>query len=57
MGKLRKGAPPIPMVRGFCLFAAIVVVLDFVFCITFFASATVVYEKYLRKAEEARDGA
>eukprot|EP00929_Paragymnodinium_shiwhaense_P120570 TRINITY_DN9252_c0_g1_i1.p1 TRINITY_DN9252_c0_g1~~TRINITY_DN9252_c0_g1_i1.p1 ORF type:complete len:1293 (-),score=312.13 TRINITY_DN9252_c0_g1_i1:899-4777(-) len=37
---------PLPSVQQFCIFAAVVVLVDFLFCITFFASAIVVYEKH-----------
>eukprot|EP00929_Paragymnodinium_shiwhaense_P047960 TRINITY_DN2431_c0_g1_i1.p1 TRINITY_DN2431_c0_g1~~TRINITY_DN2431_c0_g1_i1.p1 ORF type:complete len:1248 (-),score=317.11 TRINITY_DN2431_c0_g1_i1:185-3928(-) len=37
---------PLPQVRDFCIFAAVVVLVDYIFCITFFASAIVVYEKH-----------
>mmetsp|Transcript_92009 Transcript_92009/g.231348 ORF Transcript_92009/g.231348 Transcript_92009/m.231348 type:complete len:1176 (+) Transcript_92009:56-3583(+) len=39
---------PLPQVRDFCIFAAIVVLVDWLFCITFFASATVVHDRYIR---------
>jgi hypothetical protein len=36
---------PLPDVRSFCIFAALVVFVDWLFCITFFASAIVVNER------------
>jgi len=36
----------LPQVRSFCIFAAILVFVDWLFCITFFASAIVVNERY-----------
>eukprot|EP00929_Paragymnodinium_shiwhaense_P107796 TRINITY_DN74153_c0_g1_i1.p1 TRINITY_DN74153_c0_g1~~TRINITY_DN74153_c0_g1_i1.p1 ORF type:complete len:1239 (+),score=228.57 TRINITY_DN74153_c0_g1_i1:69-3719(+) len=41
---------PLPEVRDFCIFAAVVVLVDYLFCITFFASAIVVYEKVFKGA-------
>jgi len=38
---------PLPQVRDFCIFAAIVVFVDWVFCETFFASALVLNDRYL----------
>jgi len=37
---------PIPLVSHFCLFAAIVVIFDFIWCITFFASSLRVFERF-----------
>eukprot|EP00928_Gymnodinium_smaydae_P097991 TRINITY_DN9008_c0_g1_i1.p1 TRINITY_DN9008_c0_g1~~TRINITY_DN9008_c0_g1_i1.p1 ORF type:complete len:1314 (-),score=156.63 TRINITY_DN9008_c0_g1_i1:182-4084(-) len=39
---------PLPSVQSFCIFAAVVVLVDWLFCITFFASAIVVYEKHFK---------
>jgi hypothetical protein len=39
---------PLPTVSAFCIFAAIVVFVDWVFCVTFFAAAVLVYEKKFR---------
>jgi hypothetical protein len=41
---------PLPSVRDFCIFAAVVVFVDWIFCITFFSSAVVVYEKHFAGA-------
>eukprot|EP00927_Polykrikos_kofoidii_P003073 TRINITY_DN11218_c0_g1_i1.p1 TRINITY_DN11218_c0_g1~~TRINITY_DN11218_c0_g1_i1.p1 ORF type:complete len:1167 (-),score=160.03 TRINITY_DN11218_c0_g1_i1:20-3229(-) len=47
---------PLPQVRSFCVFAAVVVCVDWIFCITFFASAIIVNERMFvstkRKAGE-----
>jgi predicted RND superfamily exporter protein len=37
---------PIPMVAHFCVFAALVVIFDYIWCVSFFASAVCVYERY-----------
>lgn len=39
---------PLPQVRDFCIFAALVVLVDWLFCITLFASAVIVHDKYIR---------
>ncbi|CAJ1410020.1 unnamed protein product [Effrenium voratum] len=39
---------PLPLVQSFCIFAAVVVMVDYLFCISFFASAVVVYEQFMR---------
>eukprot|EP00928_Gymnodinium_smaydae_P032963 TRINITY_DN23744_c0_g2_i3.p1 TRINITY_DN23744_c0_g2~~TRINITY_DN23744_c0_g2_i3.p1 ORF type:complete len:1014 (+),score=160.44 TRINITY_DN23744_c0_g2_i3:2369-5410(+) len=39
---------PLPSVQSFCIFAAVVVFVDWLFCITFFASSLVVYEKHFK---------
>jgi hypothetical protein len=39
---------PLPAVRDFCVFAAVVVFVDFMFCISFFCSAMVVNEKFFK---------
>mmetsp|Transcript_2400 Transcript_2400/g.4386 ORF Transcript_2400/g.4386 Transcript_2400/m.4386 type:complete len:1251 (-) Transcript_2400:68-3820(-) len=39
---------PLPQVQGFCIFAAIVVFVDWIFCVTFFASALHVHEKVFK---------
>lgn len=43
---------PLPMVRDFCVFAALVVLVDWLFCISFFASAVVVYERYFKRTNK-----
>ncbi|CAK0901789.1 unnamed protein product [Prorocentrum cordatum] len=37
---------PVPAVSHFCLFACIVVVFDFLWCVSFFASSLCVYERF-----------
>lgn len=49
-GFLACGAAPIPSVSAFGIFGALVVVFDYVMVISFFASAIVVYERYLRNS-------
>mmetsp|Transcript_17512 Transcript_17512/g.37476 ORF Transcript_17512/g.37476 Transcript_17512/m.37476 type:complete len:1227 (-) Transcript_17512:202-3882(-) len=39
---------PLPQVRDFCIFAAIVVFVDWLFCESFFASAMMLHHKYLK---------
>jgi len=39
---------PLPSVSDFCFFAGVVVFVDWIFCITFFASALVVYERFFK---------
>eukprot|EP00931_Biecheleriopsis_adriatica_P042517 TRINITY_DN2423_c0_g1_i3.p1 TRINITY_DN2423_c0_g1~~TRINITY_DN2423_c0_g1_i3.p1 ORF type:complete len:948 (+),score=196.93 TRINITY_DN2423_c0_g1_i3:428-2845(+) len=39
---------PLPQVSAFCVFAAVVVFVDWVFCISFFASSVMVYERYFK---------
>jgi hypothetical protein len=49
MGSFLCGAmSPIPFVRDFCVFAAIVVLVDYLFCVSFFASATMVNERFFK---------
>jgi len=43
-------ASPLPQVQAFCVFAAVVVLVDWLFCVSLFASAIVLYEKYLAKS-------
>lgn len=38
----------LPSVQAFCIFAAIVVFVDWVFCVTFFASALIVNERHFK---------
>lgn len=40
-------ASSLPQVRAFCIFAAVVVLVDWLFCITLFASAIMLYDRYL----------
>jgi len=40
-------ASPLPQVRNFCIFAALVVFIDWVFCETFFASAIMVHDRFI----------
>lgn len=39
---------PLPLVQSFCIFAAVVVLVDYLFCISFFASAVLVYEEWMK---------
>ncbi|CAE7207680.1 DISP1 [Symbiodinium sp. CCMP2456] len=39
---------PLPLVQSFCIFAAVVVLVDYLFCISFFASAVLVYEDWMK---------
>eukprot|EP00435_Cladocopium_sp_Y103_P058529 s86_g20.t1 len=39
---------PLPLVQSFCIFAAVVVLVDYLFCISFFAAAVLVYEKFIK---------
>eukprot|EP00434_Breviolum_minutum_P027647 symbB.v1.2.024454.t1/scaffold2319.1/size82456/3 len=39
---------PLPLVQSFCIFAAVVVLVDYLFCISFFASAVIVYEQFMK---------
>ena len=39
---------PLPLVQSFCIFAALVVLIDYLFCISFFASAVLVYEEWIK---------
>jgi len=39
---------PLPQVRDFCIFAALVVLVDWLFCESFFAAAVVVNERFLK---------
>lgn len=39
---------PLPLVQSFCIFAAVVVLVDYLFCISFFAAAVLVYEKFMK---------
>mmetsp|Transcript_22143 Transcript_22143/g.39788 ORF Transcript_22143/g.39788 Transcript_22143/m.39788 type:complete len:1236 (+) Transcript_22143:70-3777(+) len=39
---------PLPQVQSFCIFAAVVVFVDWLFCVTFFASALLVFENYFK---------
>lgn len=39
---------PLPLVQSFCIFAAVVVLVDYLFCISFFASAILVYEEWMK---------
>ncbi|CAE7432755.1 Disp1 [Symbiodinium microadriaticum] len=39
---------PLPLVQSFCIFAAVVVLVDYLFCISFFASAVLVYEEWIK---------
>eukprot|EP00928_Gymnodinium_smaydae_P091345 TRINITY_DN7505_c0_g1_i1.p1 TRINITY_DN7505_c0_g1~~TRINITY_DN7505_c0_g1_i1.p1 ORF type:complete len:1210 (+),score=152.69 TRINITY_DN7505_c0_g1_i1:49-3678(+) len=39
---------PLPSVQTFCIFAAIVVLVDWMFCVSFFASAIIVYERHFK---------
>jgi len=41
---------PLPAIRDFCIFAAVVVLVDWLFCVSFFASAVVVYERFFKSA-------
>ena len=39
---------PLPLVQSFCIFAAVVVLVDYLFCISFFAAAVLVYEEWMK---------
>ena len=39
---------PLPLVQSFCIFAAVVVLVDYLFCISFFASAVLVYDEWIK---------
>ncbi|CAE8702695.1 unnamed protein product, partial [Polarella glacialis] len=41
-------ASPLPQVQSFCVFAAVVVFVDWVFCVTFFAAAVGVHERFFK---------
>jgi preprotein translocase subunit SecF len=38
----------VPAIRDFCIFAAIIVICDFLFCITFFAASVAFFERYMK---------
>merc|ERR1719159_835315 len=38
----------VPAIRDFCVFAAIIVLCDFLLCVTFFASSVVFFERFMK---------
>jgi len=43
---------PLPQVQAFCIFAALVVLVDWLFCVTLFAAAVMVYDRYIRSDKD-----
>mmetsp|Transcript_19436 Transcript_19436/g.41739 ORF Transcript_19436/g.41739 Transcript_19436/m.41739 type:complete len:1230 (+) Transcript_19436:66-3755(+) len=47
---------PLPQVQNFCIFAAIVVFVDWLFCETFFASAIIIHHRYIKNDQDGQCG-